>query len=58
MTAAEYYTQKGESRGEAKRSRAVAINAIKKGLDTVLIADLTELDIKTIEQIKSELENP
>ena len=54
MTAAEYFTQKGE----AKKSRAMAINAIEKGLDTVLIADLTELDIKTIEQIKSELENP
>lgn len=72
MTAAEHYTlqgmkignakgradgrAEGKAEGEKLKGRAIAITALQKGLAISLIAELTGLKAKVIEQLKTELE--
>jgi len=48
--------KKGEQKGEQKKQIAMAKKAIKKGFDNETVADLTDLTIEQVEQLRNEKE--
>ena len=44
----------GESKGELKRALKVALNLLKKGMSDAEVAEITELDLEQIQQLKKD----
>ena len=53
VTHFEYAKQKGMEKGMEERSRTVALNMLKSGLDTSLICKVTGLSVDEIKKLKS-----
>ncbi|MDQ1354770.1 MAG: Transposase 31 protein [Acidobacteriota bacterium] len=45
--------ERGEERGEEKKAIRVALNCLMKGMDSLTVAEITELSVERIESLKA-----